>query len=89
MISEEKMIHIIHLMLDGVKKAGLVEFPRQEEAVREGKKACLLYIKHVNDAGDVARARILSQKNPPMEGSPQWENLYQKYLEEEVQKRGG
>lgn len=89
MISDEKMGHIVHLMLEGVKKAGLVEFVKEEEAIREGKKVCLLYLQGLNAAQEVARKRILTQKNPPLEGSPQWETLYQKYLEEEVQKRGG
>ncbi len=89
MISEEKMIHVVHLMLDGIKKAGLADYPKQEDAVHEGKKVCLQYINHVNAAVEVARQRIQSQKSAPMEGSPQWETLYNKYLEEEVKKRGG
>ena len=89
MISEEKMIHVVHLMLDGIKKAGMVEFPNGDETIREGKKICLLYLKNLSGAADAARQRILSQKNPPLEGSPQWETLYHKYFEEEVQKRGG
>jgi hypothetical protein len=89
MISDEKMTHIVHLMLTGIKKAGLVEFPREEEAVREAKKVCLLHLKNIGNAGETARARILSQKNPPLEGSPQWETLYNKYFEEEVAKKGG
>lgn len=89
MISDEKMGHIVHLMLDGIKKAGLVEYPREEEAIREGKKTCLLFLGGLNAAQELARKRILSQKNPPLEGSPQWEVLYGKYLEEEIQKKGG
>ncbi len=89
MISDEKMIHIVHLMLDGIKKAGMVEYPRPDEAMHEAKKICNLFLKNMQGAADVARQRILSQKNPPMEGSPQWEVLYNKYFEEETQKRGG
>lgn len=89
MITEEKMGHIVHLILNGIKKAGLVEYPKEEETVREAKKICNLYISAMNAAVEVARARIQSQKNPPLEGSPQWETLYSKYLEEEVQKREG
>ncbi|NDD04547.1 MAG: DUF507 domain-containing protein, partial [Proteobacteria bacterium] len=34
MISEEKMIHIVHLMLDGIWKQDLVDYPNEEEALR-------------------------------------------------------
>jgi len=89
MISEEKMVHIVHLMLDGIKKAGLVELPKEEEAIREARRTCLLFLNHLNSVADLARQRILSQKNPPQEHTSQWDNLYQKYLEEEWRKKGG
>ena len=89
MISEEKMSHIIHLMLDGLEKGALVSFKDKELAIREGRKICNLYLSNLNGATDAAKQRIVSQKNPPQEGTQQWDNLYQKYLEEELQKRGG
>lgn len=89
MISEEKMIHIVHLMLDGVWKQDMVEYPNEEEALREAKKICLGYIQQVNAVSEDARKKILAMKNPPREGTPQWDVLYQKYLEEEIHKKGG
>ena len=89
MISDDKMIHCIHLMLTGIQKGGLAEIPKEDEALRESRKTALLYLKSLSNVGDIARARILSQKNPPMEGTQQWDNLYQKYLEEEQNKKGG
>ena len=89
MISEEKMSHILHLMLDGLEKGGLASFSDKERALREGRKVCNLYLTHVSGAQDAAKQRIQSQKNAPAEQTPQWEILYQKYLEEELQKRGG
>ncbi|NBX93288.1 MAG: DUF507 family protein [Proteobacteria bacterium] len=89
MISEEKMIHIVHLMLDGIWKQDLVDYPNEEEALREAKKLSLGYINQINAVGEIVQKKILSQKNPPREGTPQWDTLYQKYLLEEVQKKGG
>ena len=89
MISEEKMIHICHLMIDGIWKADMVDYPDEDEALKEAKKICLQFVSHLNHVGDAVRKRILSQKNPPMEGSPQWEVLYHKYYEEESRKVGG
>jgi hypothetical protein len=89
MISDEKMSHIVHLMMNGLEKEGWVSFTNKEAAIREAHKISNLYLGNLKGAADAARQRILSQKNAPVEKSPQWDNLYQKYLEEELQKRGG
>ena len=89
MISDEKMSHIVHLMMKGLEREGLVTFSNKETAIREAHKISNLYLGNLKGAADAARQRILSQKNAPVEKSPQWDNLYQKYLEEELQKRGG
>ena len=89
MISEEKMIHIVHRIIDGLYGADLVDYPDDDGALREAKKVCVSYIAHLNTAGDVVRKRILSQRNAPLENSRQWDILFQKYLEEEAKKHGG
>jgi len=89
MISEEKMSHILHLMLDGVEKAGLASFVDKERAIREARKVCFQYISQVNAIGETARNRVLAMKNPPPEFSSQWEILYRKFYEEEMRKKGG
>lgn len=89
MISEEKMIHIVHLLLDGIEKAGLATFPDKPMAMREAKRAALTYQASMEACAEIARKRISSQKNPPPENSRQWDTLYAKYYEEEVQKKGG
>ena len=89
MISDEKMGHIIHLMLEGIKKAKLVEFVDEGVAMREAKKVGNFYLTALNSVAEIAAQRINSQKNPPREHSPQWDTLYQKYYEEEMKKKGG
>jgi uncharacterized protein len=88
-ISEEKIVHILRLMLDGLEKRGLVTYPDKEEAFREARKVCFQYVTQMNSVAEAARQRILKQKNPPPEFSSQWETLYQKYYEEEAKKAGG
>jgi hypothetical protein len=88
-ISDEKMSHVIHLMLDGLEKAGLARFPKKDEALREAKKVGNRYLVHLGEAEEAARKRISSMKNAPPEFSPQYQNLYQKFHEEELKKRGG
>ena len=89
MISDEKMNHILHLMLDGVEKAKLATFPDKEMAIREARKTAFAHLQSMNSVAEAARQRILSQKNPPPEFSPQWDTLYRKYFEEEMKKKGG
>ncbi len=89
MISEEKIGHILHLMLDGIEKAGMVTYPDKDMAVREGRKICFQYVSQLMAVADAALERITSQKNAPPQYSPQFEVLYQKYYEEEMKKRGG
>ena len=89
MISEEKMGHIIHLLLDAVEKNGMVTYPDKARALREAKRIGIVYLQQFNAAEEAARRRILSQKKPPPEFSQEWDTLYQKYLEEEFRKLGG
>jgi len=89
MVSEEKMIHMVHLIIDGLYKDDMVDYPDDDAAMREAKKAALLYLTQWNAVEEAARQRIRTQKNAPMENSPQWENLYAKYCDEELKKRGG
>jgi uncharacterized protein len=89
MISEEKMIHIVHLLIDGLEKTGCVTYPDKVQAMKEAKKAALLYQGQMDACAENARKRILSQKTPPQENSRQWDVLYQKYYEEELRKKGG
>lgn len=89
MISEEKMIHICHLMIDGIWKEDWVDYPDEDAALREAKKVCVAYVNQMNQVTELARKRISSQKNAPMENTRQWDTLFQKYYEEELQKKGG
>jgi uncharacterized protein len=89
MISEEKMVHVLHLMLDGLEKAKFVSYPNKDLAVREAKKVCFKIVSQMASVGDIARKRISTQKNPPPENSAQWDVLYRKYYEEEARKIGG
>ena len=89
MITEEKLSHILHLIVRGLKTSGLAEFPNEEIAIREGRLVCNKFLVQLNQVAENAKKRILSMKNPPQEHTTQWDNLYQKYYEEEMAKLGG
>jgi uncharacterized protein len=89
MISEEKIVHILRLMMDGLEKGGFATFSDRELAFREARKLCFTFITQWGSVAEAARQRILKQKNHPPEFSSQWETLFQKYYDEEVKKIGG
>lgn len=89
MISEEKLSHILHLMIRGLKTAGYADFPNEEMAIREGRLVCNKFLVQLNQVSENVRKRILSMKNAPQEHTTQWDNLYQKFYDEEMAKLGG
>lgn len=88
-LSDEKISHVIHLILTGLKKEGLLTFVDKERATRQARKVFVEHFKQIDKIAELARNRILTQKNHPPEHSPQWENLYQKYYEEELRRHSG
>ncbi len=88
MLSDEKIVHLVHLALEGIKKQGLVSYPDQDAAIREGKKVCMQFMSQLTACAERAKARIESMKNAPPEHSQQWKNLYLKYYEEELRRAG-
>lgn len=86
-LSDDRISHILHLILDGLEREGIATFKNRETAVREGRKVFFDHFKKLDAASETARKKILSLKTPPPENSPQWENLYQKYYEEELNRR--
>jgi hypothetical protein len=89
MLSEERMNHIVHTMLDAVWKLDWLDFVDEGAARKEAKRAAQQYQQRMENLTEVVRKRILSQKNAPPEYSRQWDTLFEKYLAEEWSKLGG
>lgn len=86
-LSEDRISHIAHLICDGIWKDDLVDYTNDERALKEIKRTILEYIKLGDAADETARQKIRSLSKDVPEGSPEWEILYKKYLEEETSKR--
>ncbi len=50
MISEEKMNHILHLLFRGLKAEKKVQFLKEDEALREARKAANAYLISLTEA---------------------------------------
>lgn len=88
-LSDEKISHIVHLIFEGLRKAEMVEFLNEAEALKEAKKISLKYVSMLSQVHELSLQRIRSMKNAPPERSSQWETLYHKFYEEEMHKKGG
>ncbi len=86
-LSESRISHLAHLIIDGLRKANLVEFPNERRALLETKQTLGDFFQHEDQIDDLVRHKIssLSRHVPP--GSREWDVLYRKYFEEESRRR--
>ena len=86
-LSEDRVSHISHLIADGVWKDDLVDFVDDEKVLTEIKRVIAGYLRIEDDADTVARDKIRSLSRNVPEGSREWDVLYKKYFEEEINRK--
>jgi hypothetical protein len=86
-LSESRISHLAHLVLDGVREAKLAEFPNEGRALAETKRVLHQFFEREDHVDEIVRQKIssLSRHVPP--GSREWDILYRKYFEEEARKQ--
>jgi len=86
-LSESRISHLAHLVLESVRKGQLGEFPNEGRALAETKRVLHDYFQRESQIDDIVRQKIrsLSRSVPP--GSREWDVLYRKYFEEESRKQ--
>ena len=86
-LSESRISHLAHLVLDGVRKADLAEFSVEGRALAETKQVLHEFFQREDHIDEIVRQKInsLSRHVPP--GSREWDILYRKYFEEESRKQ--
>lgn len=88
-LSEERVSHLARLVVDGIWNDDLVDYTDDDAALRAGKKGLNLFVKEVQEIDEKVHAKIASLKRGVAEGTPEWDILYGKYFEEEMQRHGG
>ena len=85
-LSESRISHLAHLIMNGVRQAKLAEFPNEGRALAETKQVLHDFFQREDHLDEVVRQKIasLSRHVPP--GSREWDILYRKYFEEEAHK---
>lgn len=89
MLSDDKIVHLSHVLLKGLMEKKLVELIDEEGKVRaEIKRTIISELKIGEEIDSVVRRKLQSFSRKIVEGSPEWEILYKKYFREEEVKRG-
>lgn len=86
-LSESRISHLAHLIVDGLSKGDLANFANQGRALGETKRVLNEFFQSEDQLDDMIRQKIqsLSRRVPP--GSREWDVLYRKYLEEEMRRQ--
>lgn len=87
-LSEDRVGHLARIVVDKIWDDDLVEYTDEEQALRSAKKGLQEHVSLMDEIDNQARAKVASLKRGVMEGSPEWDILYQKYFEEEIKRRG-
>ena len=86
-LSEEKISHLAHLVLRALNQSQAFVPSQETEVLREIKRVILKDLQ-INEAADAAvRKKLDSYSKRLVEGSPEWQILYGKFIEEEIRKR--
>lgn len=88
LLSEDKVSHLSHLILDCFKNIRAVRLKGDEaRTLREIKRVLASELAQEEEMDRVVRTRLASYSRPIVEGSQEWEVMYRKALGEEFRKR--
>ncbi|HXF75964.1 MAG TPA: DUF507 family protein [Methylomirabilota bacterium] len=85
-LSESRISHLAHLIMNGVRQAKLAEFPNEGRALAETKQVLHDFFQREDQIDDIVRKKIASLSRPVPPGSREWDILYRKYFEEEARR---
>lgn len=88
MISENRASHLAHLIREELKKQNLVETKDEMQLLQNIKSGLQEFLKVHDEVDQAARALIQNQKKGISEGSMEWDVLYGRFYEQELQRKG-
>ena len=86
-LSESRISHLAHLIMNGLREQRLAEFPNERRALVETKQALSDFFHREDQIDDIVRHKISSLSRPVPPGSREWDILYRKYFEEESRRQ--
>ena len=90
MLSEDKISHLSHILLNRLYDLDIIDMDEDEEAAirREIKRTIVGELKIGEEIDQMVRKKLQSFSKKLIEGSSEWEVLYRKYYREEEIKKG-
>ena len=86
-LTESRISHLAHLIIDGVWKNDLADFSNEARALAETKRVLEQFFGGEDRLDDVVRQKIQSLSRRVAPGTREWDVLYRKYMEEELRKQ--
>jgi len=86
-LSENRISHLAHLVMDGLRQDKLAEFPNEGRSLAETKQVLQDFFQREDRIDEIVRRKIASLSRPVPQGSRDWDILYRKYFEEESRKQ--
>lgn len=85
-MTDDRISFIAHLLCEESVKQGLIKTSEPGRLLSETKTIMMAY-GHLDDkVDDIVRKKIASHSRVIMEGSPEWDVMYKKYFQEEMNK---
>ncbi len=90
MLSDDKISHLSHVLLDALYQRDLVDYDEDEEGAirKEIKRTIVAELKVGEEIDQIVRKKLLSLSKKLIEGSSEWDVLYKKYFREEEIRKG-
>ena len=86
-ISEDRISHIAHKIIDKLWRDDLADFPDEARALSLVKESIATYFSAAEEVDQAVRKKLASYSQAKVPGSREWDILYQKFYREELEKR--
>ncbi|NOY63875.1 MAG: DUF507 family protein [Nitrospirae bacterium] len=89
MLSDDKIIHMSHVLFREWQKRGVVDFLEDEGKIRRQiRRSIMDELKIADEIDKAVRKKLESYSKKLIEGTPEWDVLYKKFFQEEEKRRG-
>ncbi len=86
-ISEDRISHLAHKIIDRLWRDDLVDFTDETKALSTMKSSIFQYFSITDEIDEIVRRKLASYSQAKVPGSRDWEILYQKFYKEELAKK--
>jgi hypothetical protein len=87
MLSEDKVSHLSHVILEAIRKSSLITVSSDDgRLLKDIKRVLASELEAEAEIDRKVKAKLASYSRGIVEGSPEWDVLYRKTFEEETRK---